>query len=176
MKSAYIRDTAVPQGCERVLARRPAATLRCSTGELCCTPLQAEAQKQLEEQQEKQARALKAVQRAQKLLATHASMTQQRAASAGSTARGSSGSSSGGSTHREAAAAGVAGSGAQAGAVVDAAELEADVQLTQLRLVMRGMLQELRALDAQSPGEQALPKSCWPMPGAEKPLQAVWVV
>lgn len=117
--------------------------------------LQAEAQKQLEEQQEKQARALKAVQRAQKLLATHASMTQQRATSAGSQGRGSgSTSSSGASTHRDAAAA----AGGQAAAlVVDAGELEADVQLTQLRLVMRGMLQELRALDAQNPGELVLP-------------------
>jgi hypothetical protein len=115
--------------------------------------LQAEAQKQLEEQQEKQARALKAVQRAQKLLATHASMTQQRATSAGSQGRGStSTSSSGASTHRDAVAAAAAG-GQAAALVVDAGELEADVQLTQLRLVMRGMLQELRALDAQNPGE-----------------------
>jgi hypothetical protein len=118
--------------------------------------LQAEAQKQLEGQQEKQARALKAVQRAQKLLATHASMTQQRATSAGRQGRGSgSTSSSGASTHRDAAAA--AAGGQAAALVVDAGELEADVQLTQLRLVMRGMLQELRALDAQNPGELVLP-------------------
>lgn len=117
------------------------------------TLLQAEAQRQLEEQQEKQARALKAVQRAQKLLATHASMTQQQAASSsgGNTARSgsstarSAGSSSGSNTHRD------AGPDGQV-VVVDAAELEADVQLSQLRAVMRGMLQELRALDAQQPG------------------------
>lgn len=114
--------------------------------------LQAEAQKQLEEQQEKQARAFKAVQRAQKLLATHVSMAQQRPASGSTQQRPGSGAnsgvSSGSSTYRESASA-----GADVSAVVaDAAELEADVQLTQLRLVMRGMLQELQTLDGQSPG------------------------
>jgi hypothetical protein len=117
--------------------------------------LQAEAQKQLEEQQEKQARALKAVQRAQKLLATHVSMAQQRPASGSTQQRPGSGAnsgvSSGSSTYREAASAGADGQAV----VADAAELEADVQLTQLRLVMRGMLQELRMLDVQNPGAAA---------------------
>jgi hypothetical protein len=106
--------------------------------------LQAEAQRQLEEQQEKQARALKAVQRAQKLLATHVSMAAQRPASSSQPRPGGSGASSGSSTHREQP-------DGQAG-VTDAADLEADVQLSQLRLVMRGMLSELRALDTQNPG------------------------
>lgn len=90
------------------------------------------------------------MQRAQELLATHVSMAQQRPASGSTQQRPGSGAnsgvSSGSSTHREAA-------GADGQAVIaDAAELEADVQLTQLRLVMQGMLQELRMLDAQNPG------------------------
>jgi hypothetical protein len=129
--------------------------------------MQTEAQRQLEEQQEKQARALKAMQRAQKLLATHVSMQQQQqgASSSGSSGGGqrraagssaaSSGTSSGASTHREALAATATAAEGQAGAapVADAADLEAAVQVAQLRLVLRSMLQELKALDAQNPGE-----------------------
>lgn len=123
-----------------------------------CAGLQAEAQRQLEEQQEKQGRALKALQRVQKLLATHVSM-QQHAAGAGgqqqqqprgSSSGTSSGSSSGSSTSRREGAA--EGSAAGALALADAAELEQDVQLSQLRLVLRCMLQELRLLDTQYPG------------------------
>jgi hypothetical protein len=119
---------------------------------------QAQADQQLEEQQEKQARALKAMQRAQKLLATHVSMAAQQAAGGGGSAQQQrSGTSSGSSTSRSTGSAAVAaaaevscGGGAP---VVDARELEQDVQVSQLRLVMRTMLQELRVLDQQHPGE-----------------------
>jgi len=129
-----------------------------------CT-MQAEAEKQLEEQQEKQARALKALGRVQKLLATHVSMAQQqRPGSSGQQQRpgsnASSGTSSGSSSHRDARAGGSSDGAAAAAAdgpvsVADAEELEADVQLSQLRLVMKGMLQELRALDTHNPGDDA---------------------
>lgn len=103
---------------------------------------QAEADRQLEEQQEKEARALKAVQRAQKLLATQASMAHasSSAADGSSSARGSSAASRGSS-------AAAAGSGAAV------AELEQDIQLAEARLVARTMLQELRTLALQHPGE-----------------------
>lgn len=147
------------QAAESVLAV-PHAVVR-----VTCT-VQAEAEKQLEEQQEKQARALKALGRAQKLLATHVSMAQQqRPGSSSSTGQqqrpgssASSGTSSGSSSHRDARAGGSSDGAAAAAAagpvsVADAEELEADVQLSQLRLVMKGMLQELRALDTHNPGD-----------------------
>lgn len=101
---------------------------------LFCCCRQAEADRQLEEQREKAARAMKAVQRAQKLLATQASMAGGKAEGS-SSARGSS------------------------SEVV--AELEQDIQLAEARLVTRTMLQELRTLAQQHPGEceQALTRS-----------------
>lgn len=111
--------------------------------------LQAEADRQLAEQQEKETRALKAVQRAQKLLATQASMARPASSSGaaeGSNSRGSSAASS--------SRASTAASGAAAGGVVlDAAELQQDVQLAEVRQVTRTMLQELSTIAQQHPGE-----------------------
>lgn len=97
----------------------------------------------MEEQQEKEARALKAVQRAQKLLATQASMSQTRssATDGSSSARGTS------------AAGPRGGSAAAGGGSALVAELAQDIQLAEARLVTRSMLQELRILALQHPGE-----------------------
>jgi hypothetical protein len=118
----------------------------------CCFVLQADADRQLEEQREKEGRALRAVQRAQKLLATQASMA--RGSSAASGEGGSRGPSAAGS--RVSSAAGAAAAAGDAGAGVDVAELQQDVQLAEMRLVTRTMLQELAVLVQQHPGESLL--------------------
>eukprot|EP00879_Flechtneria_rotunda_P003815 GHRR01004055.1.p1 GENE.GHRR01004055.1~~GHRR01004055.1.p1 ORF type:complete len:980 (+),score=386.14 GHRR01004055.1:396-3335(+) len=104
----------------------------------------AEAERQVEEQQEKYGRALRAVQRAQKLLAIQASM-----ANGSSTDRSIKADSAaadcviGGSSRRGASA------GPGPGSV--AAEVEQDVQIAEVRLVTKAMLSDLHTLAMQYP-------------------------
>jgi hypothetical protein len=91
------------------------------------------------------------VQRAQKLLVTQASMARGSSAASGEAA-GSRGSSAAGS--RVSSATGAA-AGGDAAAAVNVEELQKDVQLAEVRLVTRTMLQELGTLVQQHPGEGA---------------------
>lgn len=115
----------------------------------------------MDEQKEKEVRASRAVQRAQKLLATQASMSRNDGRTAASTppcvgigaaptsprVRASSNSSTTASPRPATAA--VAG---------NVQDVQHDVQLAELRGVMKAMLQELHALSALHPGEAG---TCW---------------
>ncbi|KAF8063069.1 CCDC39 [Scenedesmus sp. PABB004] len=99
----------------------------------------AEAERQLDEQREREARAAKALARAQKLVATQAAM----AAAQGGDAGGGDGSGSA----RGRSSGGAGG----AAAPLDAQEVQREVQLAEARGVTRTMLQELRALAVAHP-------------------------
>jgi hypothetical protein len=121
--------------------------------------LQTDADRQLDEQKEKQVRASRAVQRAQKLLATQASMSSNDEGTAASTPpRLGSGTAPTSPPIRAGSNSSTPASPRPATAAValNVQDVQHDVQLAELRGVMKAMLQELHALSALHPGE-----SCW---------------
>jgi len=123
--------------------------------------LQTDADRQLDEQKEKQVRASRAVQRAQKLLATQASMSSNDEGTAASTPpRLGSGTAPTSPPIRAGSNSSTPASPRPATAAValNVQDVQHDVQLAELRGVMKAMLQELHALSALHPGEAG---TCW---------------
>ncbi|KAF6258267.1 hypothetical protein COO60DRAFT_1139442 [Scenedesmus sp. NREL 46B-D3] len=132
----------------------------------------ADTYRQVEEQQEKQGRAMRAVLRAQKLLAMHASMAHGGSAVPGEGGSGRGSSAAGSSRANSAAGPAAAGDAGDVGGAVHVEELQQDVQLAEVRLVTRTMLQELAMLVQQHPDAaiaEALEAAGFKLPTSSNP-------
>lgn len=112
---------------------------------------------------------MRAVLRAQKLLAMHASMAHGGSAVPGEGGSGRGSSAAGSSRANSAAGPAAAGDAGDVGGAVHVEELQQDVQLAEVRLVTRTMLQELAMLVQQHPG------GCQVLVGADVTIQHIVV-